>query len=67
MNESDCTSSVPFEEELGETHVRPFGKAQILIVEDTLLVAQELKCRLESLDYEVAAITHSATSSDQIG
>src|SRR5215467_11008825 len=61
MNDSDsCSSGVPFEEELGETHIRQFGKAQILIVEDTLLVAQELKCRLESLDYEVAAITHSA-------
>lgn len=55
-----CTSSVPLEGGLGETHVRPFGRAQILIVEDTPLVAEELKCRLESLDYEVAGITHSA-------
>jgi CheY-like chemotaxis protein len=53
-------SSVPLEEALGETQIRPFGKEQILIVEDTLLVAQELKCRLESLHYEVAAITQSA-------
>jgi len=51
---------VPLKGGLGETHVRPFGRAQILIVEDTPLVAEELKCRLESLDYEVAGITHSA-------
>ena len=60
MNDSDIGGSgVPLEEEFGKTQVRPFGKEQILIVEDTLVVAQELKCRLESLDYEVVAITNS--------
>src|SRR5206468_10964204 len=61
MNNSDvCSSLVPLDEELGETQVHQFGKAQILIAEDNPTVAQELKCRLESLDYEVAGITHSA-------
>jgi two-component system, response regulator PdtaR len=61
MNNSDASSSlVPLEEGLGETQVRQFGKAQILIAEDNPTVAQELKCRLESLGYEVAGITHSA-------
>lgn len=61
MNDSEsCQSIVPLEEEFGETQGGEFGKAQILIAEDVPLVAQELKCRLESLDYEVAAITPSA-------
>ena len=50
----------PFEEELAESTVRTFGRAQILIGEDDLNVAEELKCRLESLDYEVAGISHRA-------
>src|SRR5579859_4280957 len=50
----------PFEEALTESTVRTFGKAQILIGEDDLNVAEELKCRLESLDYEIAGISHRA-------
>src|SRR5690348_9836248 len=57
---SDCSSVVPLEDELDDLQVRRFGKEQILIAEDDATVAQELKCRLESLGYEVAGITHCA-------
>ncbi len=49
----------PLEDEFSGSTLHPFGKAQILIAEDQPTVAQELKCRLESLDYEVAGITPS--------
>jgi CheY-like chemotaxis protein len=51
---------VPLEEEFADPQVRRFGKEQILIAQDDLTVAQELKCKLESLGYEVAGITHCA-------
>ena len=51
---------VPLEDELADSRVNRFGKAQILIAEDNPTVAQELKCRLESLEYEVVGITHFA-------
>jgi two-component system, response regulator PdtaR len=61
MNDCDvCGEVLPLQEELAESPVRRFGRAQILIAEDDLTVAEELKCRLESLDYEVAGITHCA-------
>jgi CheY-like chemotaxis protein len=53
-------SVVPLEDELADSRVRPFGKAQILIAEDDPTIAEELKCRLETLDYEVVGITHWA-------
>src|SRR5215831_5288370 len=61
MNGCGVSSNlVPLEDELSESRVRPFGKAQILIAEDDPSVAQELKCRLESLEYEVVGLTHYA-------
>src|SRR5262249_55428578 len=57
---SVCGSIVPLEEEFADPQARRFGKEQILIAQDDLSVAQELKCKLESLDYEVAGITHYA-------
>jgi len=61
MSECDvCGSVLSLEEELAESPVRPFGKAQILIAEDESTLAQDLKCRLESLDYGVAGITDCA-------
>ena len=46
------------EDELTESRVHRFGKAQILIAEDDSTIAQDLKCKIENLDYEVAGITH---------
>jgi two-component system, response regulator PdtaR len=61
MNGSGVSGNVlPLEDELSGSALHTFGKAQILIAEDESIVAQDLKCRLESLDYEVAGITHSA-------
>ena len=57
---SVCNSLAPLEGEFGDSEVRRFGKQQILIAEDDLTVAEELKCRLESLGYEVAASTQRA-------
>jgi CheY-like chemotaxis protein len=54
-----CSTSLPLDQELRESRVHPFGKAQILIAEDEQLVAEDLKCRLEHLDYEVAGVTNS--------
>ena len=51
------SSVLPLEDEL--TEIRPFGKAQILIAEDDPTIAQDLKCKIENLDYEVAGITHT--------
>jgi two-component system, response regulator PdtaR len=53
------SSVLPLEGELTDPQVRPFGKAQILIAEDDPTMAQDLKCKIENLDYEVAGITHS--------
>ena len=53
------SSVLPLEDELTDSQVRPFGKAQILIAEDDPTIAQDLKCKIENLDYEVAGITHS--------
>ena len=53
-------SVLPLGDELTDGQVRRFGKEQILIVEDDPTIAQDLKCKLESLDYEVARITHYA-------
>jgi CheY-like chemotaxis protein len=61
MNGSSVRGSVvSLEDELADPQVRRFGKEQILIAEDDATVAQELKCRLESLGYEVIGITHYA-------
>jgi len=61
MNGCDfCASVVPLEDELADPQIRRLGKEQILVAEHEAIVAQELKCRLESLDYEVAGITHYA-------
>lgn len=58
---SVCSSSpLPLEDELADRQPRHFGKDQILIAEDEPTVAQDLKSRLESLDYEVAGIAHCA-------
>jgi CheY-like chemotaxis protein len=59
---SVCSNVVPLEEDFIEpqAQVQRFGKQQILIAEDDATVTQELKCRLESLGYEVAGITHCA-------
>lgn len=57
MNVSSTVLSL--EEELTDSRVRPFGKAQILIAEDDPTIAQDLKYKIESLGYEVAGITHS--------
>jgi len=54
------SSVLPLEDELADSQVQRFGKAQILIAEDDPTLAQDLKYKLESLDYEVAGITHSA-------
>ncbi|HTL59118.1 MAG TPA: response regulator [Candidatus Limnocylindrales bacterium] len=54
------SGGVCLEDELIEPQARQFGKAQILVAEDDAIVAQELKCRLESLDYEVVGITQYA-------
>ena len=51
-------NGLPLESEF-DTQVIPFGKAQILIAEDDPTIAQDLKCKIESLHYEVAGITHS--------
>jgi CheY-like chemotaxis protein len=50
---------LPLAEELTDSQVRRFGKAQILIAEDDPTIAQDLKYKIENLDYEVAGITHS--------
>jgi CheY-like chemotaxis protein len=47
-------------EEVADAQVHRFGKEQILIAEDDPTLAEELKCRLQSLGYEVAGITHCA-------
>jgi len=61
MNGLGASGNVlPLEDDLSGSTVHPFGKAQILIAEDEPTVAQDLKCRLESLEYAVSAITHSA-------
>lgn len=57
---SVCSCVVPLEDELTDHQVHRFGTAQILIAQDDPPVAQELKCKLESLGYEVAGITHCA-------
>ena len=54
------SGAVCLQDELVEQQAQQFGKAQILVAEDDATVAQELKCRLESLDYEVVAITQYA-------
>jgi len=61
MNGCDLSGHVlPLEDELADSGPRHFGKEQILIAEDEPIVGQDLKCRLESLGYEVAGITHCA-------
>ena len=61
MNDcSVCGSGVPLEEEFADPPARRFGREQLLIAQDDRTVAQELKCKLESLGYEVAGITHCA-------
>jgi CheY-like chemotaxis protein len=61
MNDSDvCSTVVPLEEELGESRAHQFGRVQILIAEDDPIIGRELQCRLETLGYEVAGITHTA-------
>ena len=57
MNVSSTVLSL--EDELADSRVRPFGKAQILIAEDDATIAQDLKFKIESLGYEVAGITNS--------
>ncbi len=54
-----CSTIPSLEDELTESQVRRFGKAQILIAEDDPTIAQDLKYKIENLDYEVAGITHS--------
>jgi len=51
---------LPLEDELTDSQVHRFGKEQILIAEDDPTIAQDLKYKLENLDYEVAGITHYA-------
>ncbi len=51
---------LPLEDELPDSQVHRFGKEQILIAEDDPTIAQDLKYKLENLDYEVAGITHYA-------
>jgi CheY-like chemotaxis protein len=53
------STALPLEEELTDSQVRRFGKAQILIAEDDPTLAQDLKYKIENLGYEVAGITHS--------
>jgi CheY-like chemotaxis protein len=55
-----CSSVLPLEDELTDSQVRRFGKAQILVAEDDPTIAQDLKYKLENLDYEVAGLTHCA-------
>jgi CheY-like chemotaxis protein len=50
---------LPLEDGLTDSQVHRFGKAQILIAEDDPTMAQDLKCKIENLSYEVAGITHS--------
>ena len=57
---SVSSGGVSLGDELVESQAQQFGKAQILVAEDDATVAEELKCRLESLDYEVVGITHYA-------
>ena len=57
------SSVLPLEDELTDSHPRPFGKAQILIAEDYPTIAQDLKYKIEDLGYEVAGITHSGEQS----
>jgi CheY-like chemotaxis protein len=47
------------EDELIDSEVHSFGKAQILIAEDDPTLAEDLKYKIERLDYEVAGLTHS--------
>jgi CheY-like chemotaxis protein len=56
---NDCDSVPPLENELIDSKVRSFGKAQILIAEDDAIIAQDLKYKIETLGYEVAGITPS--------
>lgn len=60
MNDGSVCSVPPLENELSDSGTHRFGKAQILIAEDDPVMAQDLKLRLESLDCEVAGITHCA-------
>ncbi len=61
MNGSDLPGhELPLDNGLGDTELQRFGREQILIAEDEAAVAQDLKCRLEGLGYEVAGITNSA-------
>ena len=57
---NDSSNVLPLEDQLRDTQVQRFGKEQILIAEDDPTLAQDLKCKLESLDYEVAGMTDSA-------
>ncbi len=57
MNVSNVLSLT---DELTSSPVRHFGKEQILIAEDDPTLAQDLKCKLEHLGYEVTGITQSA-------
>ena len=57
---NDCSRVLPLEDERTDAQVRHFGKEQILIAEDDPTIAQDLKYKLENLDYEVAGITPSA-------
>jgi len=54
-----CDSELPLDDERTDSQVRPFGKAQILIAEDDPTIAQDLRYKIENLNYEVAGITHS--------
>lgn len=61
MNGCSVSANVlPLENELADSSPRHFGKDQILIAEDEPTVAQDLKCRVEGLNYEVAGLAHSA-------
>lgn len=51
---------LPLDDELAGSQAQRFGKEQILIVEDDPTIAQDLKYKLQNLDYEVAGITPSA-------
>jgi len=54
-----CSTVLPLEDQLTDPQVRRFGREQILIAEDDPIIAEDLKCKIENLDYEVAGITHS--------
>ncbi len=56
---NNCSNVLPLEDQLRDSRVRRFGKEQILIAEDDPTLAQDLKYKLENLDYEVAGITDS--------